>query len=422
MLLMPPFVSAWAIRLRHRLAWSNSRQAWIERFAGAGLLAAVASLIWFADSLPASRRVFLWGLLLVAVAALLRRGWVQLFGPVLFYELLRIGRRGRYVIVRCLYALALLVFLLLVYWVWVDTVRIVRGAMAPRDLANFAASFFYVFAGLQLCMVIFLTPAYTAGVLAEEKERGTLEAILATDLRNREIVLGLFLARLMNLTLLLLTGLPILSFLQFLGGVDPNLVVSAFVATGGTMVSLASISFLCSLYARRSRDAIVRSYLLSLGYLVASGSSWLLLLPQLQLASFPSTDHWVSPVTLRDVVEWFNCGNIVSVAVRLASGVLTGGNLSVLLWNAMTKYAWFHGVITVFCCSWAILRLRAKALEQLAGDSERRGPRGRVRLGLLPLRDRPIFWKEVAVEAGGQRGVVGLFLNGCLLAILALPW
>jgi hypothetical protein len=156
---MPPFVSAWAIRARHRLAWSNSRQAWTERVAGAGLLAAVALLVWFDNSLTASRRVILWGLLLVAGAGLLRRGWVQLFGPVLFYELLRIGRRGRYVIARCLYALALLVFLLLVYWVWMETVRIVHGAMAPRDLANFAASFFYVFAGLQLSKVIFLTPA-----------------------------------------------------------------------------------------------------------------------------------------------------------------------------------------------------------------------------------------------------------------------
>ena len=199
--------------------------------------------------------------------------------------------------------------------------------------------------------MILLTPAYTAGVLAEEKERGTLEALLATDLRNREIVLGLFLARLLNLTLLLLTGLPILSFLQFLGGVDPNLVVSAFVTAGCTMVSLASVSFLCSLYARRSRDAIVRSYLLTLGYLVLSGLSWLLLLPQLKLAGFPSTDKWLSPITLQDVVHTFNYGNIVSVAFQLAAGVVAGRALNDLLWDTMPKYAWFHGLIAVGCCT-----------------------------------------------------------------------
>jgi ABC-type transport system involved in multi-copper enzyme maturation permease subunit len=320
-----------------------------------------------------------------------------------------------------LYAFALLVFLLFVYAVWLDTVLIIQGAMAPRDLADFAASFFYVFAGLQLCVVVLLTPAYAAGVLAEEKERGTLEALLATDLRAREIVLGLFLARLANLTLLLLTGLPILSFLQFMGGVDPNLLVSAFTAAGCTMVSLASVSFLCSLYARRSRDAIVRSYLLSLGYLVLSGLSWVLLLPQLQLASFPSTDEWHSPVTLEDVVHWSNYGNIVSAAFQIAGGVHAGGALNDLLWRAMTKYAWFHGLIAAGCCVWAVVRMRAKALEQLAGDSDRHASLGRVRLGWRPLRDRPVFWKEIAAEVGDRRGLVGLLVNGCLLAVLAVP-
>lgn len=418
---MPPLLSTWAVWFRRRLAWSNSRQAWSERLAGATLLAAVAGLAWFGGSLAPSRRLLLWGLLLVVAAGLLRRGWVQLFGPVLFYELLRMSRRGRYIAVRCLYAIALLVFLLCVYAVWLDTARIVHGAMAPRDLAGFAASFFYVFAGLQLGVIILLTPAYTAGVLAEEKERGTLQALLATDLRNREIVLGLFIARLVNLTLLLLTGLPILSFLQFMGGVDPNLVVSAFAGAGCTMVSLASVSFLCSLYARRSRDAIVRSYLLSLGYLVVSGLSWLLLLPQLQLAGFPSTEEWLSPVTLDDVVQGFNDGNAVSVAFQLAGGVLRGGKLDDLLWNAVTKYAWFHGLIAISCCAWAVIWLRAKALEQLANESDRRARRGRVGLGLLPLRDHPMLWKEIASEAVGCRGLVGLVINGFLLAVLGMP-
>jgi ABC-type transport system involved in multi-copper enzyme maturation permease subunit len=418
---MPQFVLEWTASLRRRLAWSNSREAWTERAAGAALLAVVILLVWLGGSLAPSRRVLLWGLLLLAVAGLLRRGWVQLFGPVLFYELLRIGRRGRYIAVRCLYAFALLAFLLCVYGVWLDTVLIVRGTMATRDLAQFAASFFYVFACLQIGMVILLTPAYTARVLAEEKERGTLEALLATDLRNREIVLGLFLARLFNLTLLLLAGLPILSFLQFMGGVDPNLVVSSFVGAGCTMVSLASISFLCSLYARRSRDAIVRSYLLILGYIGLSGLSWVLLLPQLQLAAFPSSEEWLSPITLEDVVHWCNYGNIVSVGFQLAFGVMRGGKLDDLLWDAVTKYAWFHGLIAAGCCAWAVLQLRAKALEQLTNDSKERGGLSRVGRALLPLHDWPMLWKEIAVGAGDRRGLMGLFINGCLLAVLAVP-
>ena len=77
-----------------------------------------------------------------------------------------------------------------------------------------------------------------AGSIAEEKDRKTLEFLLATDLRNREIILSKLGARLANLLLFILTGLPILSILQFLGGVDPNLVLAGFAATFLTMAGL----------------------------------------------------------------------------------------------------------------------------------------------------------------------------------------
>jgi ABC-type transport system involved in multi-copper enzyme maturation permease subunit len=418
---MPQFVFTWAAWLQRRLPWSNSRRAWAERLAGIALLGAAAALVGFGDRLARSHRVVLWSLLLLVAAGLLRRGWIQLFGPVLFYEVLRIGRRGRYVLVRCLYVLALLLVLLLVYGVWQDAINIVQGAMAPRDLAEFAASFFYVFTGMQFAIIFLLTPAYTAGVLAEERERGTLEALLATDLRSREIVLGLFLARFANLTLLILAGLPVLSFLQFMGGVDPNLVVTAYAAAGCTMVSVAAVSFLCSLYARRSRDAVVRSYMLTWGYLIVSGLSWVLLLPQLQLAGFPSSAAWDSPVTVQDLVYGLNSGNVLSATFRLMEDVRSSKTLDVLLWNALTDYAWFHGLVAVGCLGWAVVMLRRKTLEHLAGVSDRRDRPGRARLGLLRLRDRPMLWKEVGVEAGGRRGLVGLVLNGCLLALVSVP-
>src|SRR5438094_417338 len=82
------------------------------------------------------------------------------------------------------------------------------------------------------------TAAYTAGAISEEKEHRTLEYLLATDLRNREIVLGKLASRLANLALLVVAGLPVLSLLQFLGGVDPDLMLATFALTGLTMASL----------------------------------------------------------------------------------------------------------------------------------------------------------------------------------------
>src|SRR5438874_8920626 len=98
---MPSAVRSW---LRTHLAWSNSRQAWRERGSALVLLAGAAVLWYFRARLPLSRQVLLGGFLLLALAVLLRRGWVRLFGPVLFYDLVRLGRRGRLYLFRGLYA------------------------------------------------------------------------------------------------------------------------------------------------------------------------------------------------------------------------------------------------------------------------------------------------------------------------------
>ena len=59
--------------LRRNLAWSNSRQSWQERIAAAGLLAGALAILWYASELSVARQVLLWGILLVGLAALMRR-------------------------------------------------------------------------------------------------------------------------------------------------------------------------------------------------------------------------------------------------------------------------------------------------------------------------------------------------------------
>ena len=263
--------------LKRNLAWSNSRESWQERIGVAVLLVGAVVLGAMRDRFTLSQEVLLWALLCVALAVLLRRGWFRLIGPMLFYDLVRIARRSRYFWVRCLYVLLLSLLLGWVYLLWYLASN--TGGLRPNQMASFAESFFYTFIIVQFIMVVVLTPAYTAGAIAEEKERKTLEFLLATDLRNREIVLSKLLSRLANLTLLVLAGLPILSFLQFLGGVDPNLVLAGFAATGMTMFSLAGLSILNSVLAKRPRDAIALTYLGAAAYLMLSAASWALLLP-----------------------------------------------------------------------------------------------------------------------------------------------
>src|SRR6516162_3826255 len=248
--------------LRQTVGWSNSRQSWEERIGVLILLAGIFGLWWYGSRLTAVQQVLLWGFFILAAAILLRRGWLKLFGPVLFYDMVTSARRARYFALRGSYAGLLLLFLFITF------VSTYTGGMTPEQQAGrLAQNYFETFMLIQIITVMLLTPAYVAGSVADEKVKRTLEFLLATDLRNREIVLSKLLSRLANLTLFVLTGLPILSLIMFLGGVDPNLVMAGFAATALTM---GGLSILNSVSFKRPRDSVTMTYMALVAYLALS--------------------------------------------------------------------------------------------------------------------------------------------------------
>ena len=154
----------------------------------------------------------------------------------------------------------------------------------------------------QFLVIFLLTPAYAANAIAVERERRTLESLLVTDLGNSEIVLSYYLSRVANLLMVLLTGLPVLGLLQLLGGIDPNLLWSGFAALALTLASLAGIGVWCSVYAEKPIVAVPAAYVLPALYFSISGISWALVNDgSTPFGSYPSTEEWTSPVTLRDI-------------------------------------------------------------------------------------------------------------------------
>jgi ABC-type transport system involved in multi-copper enzyme maturation permease subunit len=402
---MLPLVQTGLAWLRRELAWSNSRQSWEERLSVVFLLGIGLCIGWLHSWLSVPRQLLLWALWGVAAAVLLRRGWIRLLGPMLFYDLIRIARRTRYILLRTLYALLLAALLGWVYLLWYE--QGTSGEVGTREMAAFAESFFDTFMCVQFTVVVLLTPAYSAGAIAEEKERKTLEFLLATDLRNREIILSKLLSRLANVLLLVLAGLPILSFLQFLGGVDPNLVMAGFAATGLTALSLAGLSIFNSVLSRRPRNAIALTYLGGAGYLVLSGASWLLLLiPGLTSSTtlLPESlnsvlPEWLSALTLGDLLDGFNSGNIVAQVVQLQLAVDASKNLANVLPAMVRNYAIFHGLLAILTCGWAIVRLRTVALKETHGKAQRLPLATRL-FGRPRIGSNPMLWKELFVEPG----------------------
>src|SRR5207244_3627671 len=173
------------------------------------------------------------------------------------FDAVRTARRSRLWVLRSLYALALLVGLFLVCLNWFGLAGLTgMQTLHPNDQAQFAASVFNTFLVVQYAIVLLLTPALTAGALAEERERGTLPLLLTTQLEGRHIVAGKLLSRVGHLVLLVLGGMPVLALLQLLGGVDPKLLLASFAITLLTLVSTASLSLYCSAASGRVHDAI----------------------------------------------------------------------------------------------------------------------------------------------------------------------
>ena len=132
----PSFV-AW---LRRRFGWSTSRQSWEERLGVLGLVLGVGGLAWFGDRMTLGQVLLGGALLLIAAAYLLRRGWLQLFGPVLFYDMVRAARRSRYFLLRGLYAGLLL---LIVFSIWLEFS--LSGRATSRQAAtDMAMQFFQI--------------------------------------------------------------------------------------------------------------------------------------------------------------------------------------------------------------------------------------------------------------------------------------
>jgi ABC-type transport system involved in multi-copper enzyme maturation permease subunit len=293
-------------------------------------------------------------------------------------------------------------------------------------LPNFVEVFAFTFLIVQFLAACLLTPLYTAGAITEEKERQTLPLLLTTDLTAGEIVRAKAMSRLAALFLIFLAGLPFLSILQFLGGIDPPMLLAGFALTGISMVSLTALGIAVSVGAKRSRQAIARTYGWAALYVLLSGSSWLLLLPAAGWTGYPSVTRFV---------EWFNIGNPLSVIVKLYLAVSKCAELDSLLPEAIGWYAACHGVL---CVAWIVRAARCLRRSVAGADSSvvmpdpadstanRRLPAPathstRRRRKRPSMWDRPMLWKEFWAEPGVRPGKWGRIILGSLVPVSFLP-
>ncbi|WP_020471093.1 ABC transporter permease [Zavarzinella formosa] len=406
-----------------------NNRAWPFRLAVGGWLLAGILGVWLLPDVGLAGNVVLGGLWLAGLGVLLREFITSLFGPVLAYDLLRMGRRKRTFWTRGLYAVAMAIIFTWMYVLWYYTATRYGPLAHPREMAKLAETFFTAYMVVQFVLVCLLTPGGVASSITDEKERRTIEFMLATDLRDREILFGKFASRVGSLLLFLMAGLPILSLVQFFGGIDPDQVMAGFAATFITVISLSGMAMAASVLSRKSRDAIALTYLFAIAYCCFSGVAMGLGMAATRAGEMITIGSRV--IGWDDVAYPFVCGNPFYMVPNLLSR--RGGTTPSVLLNGTLHYLIFHMVVFALFMGWSGLRLRSIALAQTFGGGPKKRSLGQrltggksisIKAASASMRpdmgNSPILWKEIFIESGFKMGLFAkIILTMLVLASFA---
>ena len=188
-------------------------------------------------------------------------------GNLVWWELVRLARRGHAARARVL----LLYTMLLGVVVFVSAkyagnpLALVIGTadpLPPAEIGRFAHQLAFALLEAQLVLVAVATPAYAVAAVSEEKDRGTLQLLLTTEVTDREIVWAKAVARVAFMLATLAAGLPLL-MLALLFGVDPGLVAAGYALAVGTTVLCGAIGVHAACHAPDGRAALIRAYVQS---------------------------------------------------------------------------------------------------------------------------------------------------------------
>lgn len=177
--------------------------------------------------------------------------------PLLIKELRGRMRGARAFIVLTVYLLLLTCFTSIVYYAYqLD----VTGYGGRADMAELGKTVFATVVLVEIFMVTFITPAFTAGAISGERERKTYELLRATLLPARKLVSGKLTSALTYMFLLILAAVPLESLAFILGGVVVEELVMALVVLLVTAFAFAAIGLFFSSLVRTTLVSTVLTY------------------------------------------------------------------------------------------------------------------------------------------------------------------
>ena len=119
--------------------------------------------------------------------------------------------------------------------------------------------------GIELLLIVFIAPAFTAGAITGERERQTYDLLQTTLLATPSFVIGKLESALGYILLLLLSGIPLQSIAFLFGGVTEAELLLSFVILLVTAIALGTVGIYFSAAMPRTLVASIRAYSVILG-------------------------------------------------------------------------------------------------------------------------------------------------------------
>jgi ABC-type transport system involved in multi-copper enzyme maturation permease subunit len=356
--------------------------------------------------------------------------------PILVRVVTSGGKRVRHLWTRVIYLSILFLVMVVAGSSWLGS----SGSLA--QLARESSRTFVWVSSVQLFLMAFIAPIFTAGAITQEKDANTFHILLTTPLSSAQIVLGSLISRLYFVWVLLLSGLPIFCITMIYGGVTTAEVFLSFGLAACTALVMGALAIAISITRVGTRRTIFSFYVGVASYLIG-----VLLIGLTPLGQLPEAPP--GPVTYRGNplrMSWLAPVHPF-MALLVVTGLTPAPELSAVYhygWPARWLLAHPHYgfmvlttlasiVLVVYSLffvrrgakegEWSLwTRLRAALRPPVSGELRTRRPRH--------VWNNPIAWREAATRgsAGGRSAVrwtfagLGLLAGFVLLVAQELGW
>lgn len=176
--------------------------------------------------------------------------------PVMLKELRGRMRGVRAFVVLSVYLGLMSAFLALLYLIY-EPINQRSGSAAAGEVGRIL---FMGIVGIELMLIIFIAPAFTAGAITGERERLTYDLLKTTLLPSPSFVIGKLESALGYVLLLLLSAIPLQSIAFLFGGVTEVELILSLVILAVTAVALGTVGIYFSATTARTLSASVRAY------------------------------------------------------------------------------------------------------------------------------------------------------------------